>query len=32
MMNLSLPIGDAETSALVAAFEEFVSVRGNLLR
>jgi glutamate-1-semialdehyde 2,1-aminomutase len=32
MMNLSLPIGDAEIAALVAAFEEFVSVRGNLLR
>jgi glutamate-1-semialdehyde 2,1-aminomutase len=32
MMNLSLPIGGAETDALAAAFEEFVTVRGNLLR
>lgn len=32
MINLSLPIGDAETDAMVAAFEEFVTVRGNLLR
>jgi len=32
MINLSLPIGEAETDALVAAFEEFVTVRGNLLR
>jgi glutamate-1-semialdehyde 2,1-aminomutase len=32
MMNLSLPIGDAETDAAASAFEEFVSVRGNLLR
>jgi glutamate-1-semialdehyde 2,1-aminomutase len=32
MMNLSLPIGTAETDALCAAFEEFVTVRGNLLR
>jgi glutamate-1-semialdehyde 2,1-aminomutase len=32
MMNLSLPIGDAEIAAMVAAFEEFVTVRRNLLR
>jgi glutamate-1-semialdehyde 2,1-aminomutase len=32
MMNLSLPISGAETHALAAAFEEFVTVRGNLLR
>jgi glutamate-1-semialdehyde 2,1-aminomutase len=32
MINLSLPIGPAETDALAAAFEEFVTVRGNLLR
>jgi len=32
MINLSLPIGAAETDALCAAFEEFVTVRGNLLR
>ncbi|HZS81621.1 MAG TPA: aspartate aminotransferase family protein [Stellaceae bacterium] len=32
MLNLSLPIGKTETDALAAAFEEFVTVRGNLLR
>jgi len=32
MINLSLPIGATETDALAAAFEEFVTVRGNLLR
>ncbi len=32
MMNLSLPIGDAECDAMTGAFEEFVSVRRNLLR
>jgi glutamate-1-semialdehyde 2,1-aminomutase len=32
MINLSLPIGAAECDALAAAFEEFVTVRGNLLR
>jgi glutamate-1-semialdehyde 2,1-aminomutase len=32
MMNLSLPVGDAETDAMIGAFEEFVSVRRNLLR
>jgi glutamate-1-semialdehyde 2,1-aminomutase len=32
MINLSLPIGATETDALCAAFEEFVTVRGNLLR
>ena len=32
MMNLSLPIGDAECDAMIRAFEEFVSVRRNLLR
>ena len=32
MMNLSLPIGDAECEKMTQAFEEFVSVRGNLLR
>jgi glutamate-1-semialdehyde 2,1-aminomutase len=32
MMTVSLPIGDAECDALVAAVEEFLSVRGSLLR
>ena len=31
MMTLSLPIGDAECSALVAAVEEFLSARNSLL-
>ena len=32
MMTVSLPIGDAECDALVAAVEEFLSVRRSLLR
>jgi glutamate-1-semialdehyde 2,1-aminomutase len=32
MMNLSLPIGATEIDALTGAFEEFVTVRGSLLR
>jgi glutamate-1-semialdehyde 2,1-aminomutase len=32
MMTLSLPIGDAECDALVAAVQEFLSVRRSLLR
>jgi glutamate-1-semialdehyde 2,1-aminomutase len=32
MINLLLPLGAKEFDALAAAFEEFVSVRGNLLR
>lgn len=32
MMTLSLPIGDAECDALVAAVEEFIAVRRSLLR
>ena len=32
MMTLSLPIGDAECDALVAAVEEFLSARRSLLQ
>ncbi len=32
MINLSLPLGAQEFDGLAAAFEEFVTVRGNLLR
>jgi glutamate-1-semialdehyde 2,1-aminomutase len=32
MMTLSLPIGDVECDALVAAAEEFLSVRKSLLQ
>jgi glutamate-1-semialdehyde 2,1-aminomutase len=31
MINLSLPIGDGECDALVAAVEQFITVRGSLL-
>jgi glutamate-1-semialdehyde 2,1-aminomutase len=31
MINLSLPIGAAELDAVAAAFEEFLTVRRNLL-
>jgi len=32
MMNLSMPLGEPEVAAMVAAFEEFVTVRRTLLR